>query len=190
MTKVFRVDFNVSHYQFFTPYEEDIQPSGLLDMGCKSIAQRWNPPHVRWQRYDGKQRLRRGDFLHIITGTLVAAPKTMLNVSAFFEAAGEVLPLPFEEITYSLLHITQCVDCLDEERSTWRSTPEGIRFGLEEYVFHPESLGASSLFKIPQQPRGSLLTFERTRQPCEEFKAYVEAEGLTGLEFYLLWSDE
>ncbi len=63
----------------------------------------------------------------------------------------------------------------------------GVRFDdgdildVQRYAFRPEPVQGLALFKVPQLLRGSLFV-------GDEFVGAVQAAGLTGPEFTLLWS--
>lgn len=107
----------------------------------------------------------------------------------FLEMAGELLPLNYKDLGLSLCNITECVDCIDEQASSWRKLPSGRRL-LEKPVFRADYLPESTLFKIPQRPR-NIYCWERTGEAEDEFKACVELNkfkgGFKGNFFELVW---
>ena len=83
-------------------------------------------------------------------------------------------------ISYSLTH-----------HSTLQKTE--MRPGERGYItrpfFLPDEVPASNIFKIPQVI-DRIYTWEVDGNPEDEFKACVEANGLTGLYFEPVWSGE
>jgi hypothetical protein len=105
-----------------------------------------------------------------------------------FATAGELLPLPYEGEVYTLLNITECINCLDHEQTEWiygKST--GARIGIKKYVFHQERFSESDLFKIPETCTSEVLVVEGLKDIRDGFKYAVEASGLQGLIFELVW---
>ena len=100
--------------------------------------------------------------------------------------AGELLPLPYQGQEYTLLNVTECINCLDEEHTEW-VYHLGTKIQIAKYVFHPDRFSESTIFKIPQTRRGEILTVEGLKDPEDEFKYVVEKEGLKGIEFEMLW---
>lgn len=183
--KVFSVTEDVSRFQSLGVDDIDAWTEFALSVDCRSLTALWKPPTV----YVRKPKLNRGNFLHITVGLLVADDEAFSKIGEFFEMAGEVLPIPFEGKTLSLLNVTECINCLDREKSQWRDPRR--REGLPlKYVFHPNRLDESSIFKIPETCKGEILVLERENDPETEFKAAVEHHRLTGLIFKELWSDE
>jgi hypothetical protein len=148
-----------------------------------------------------------------IGGATFAVRAEALNrghLSVFLQRAGELLPLEYNEEEFFVLNITECIDALDRSRSSW-SEPivfveadlagldEVTRRGLlEEEVppdlavpyFDQERLGWQ-LFKIPETAMTDIYYWERSLDgPDEQFRAYCEREGLTGLGFEALYSVE
>ena len=145
----------------------------------------WKTPNV----YCLYPLIRKGDFFGGYVGGLIASAETAKKVLAFFEMAGELLPLNYEGERCSLLNVTECINALDQERTTWHTDLNGQKLLIKKYAFHANRFTESSLFKIPETRRAEVLAVERCGHPDEEFKAFVEQVGLTGLRFEELWAD-
>jgi hypothetical protein len=105
------------------------------------------------------------------------------------EMAGDLLPLPYEDQEYTILNVTECINCLDHEASEWRHSPfTGQRISPLRYVFHPDRFSESTLFKIPETRRAEILVVEGLHDPEAEFRYAVEQGNLKGLIFEELWS--
>jgi hypothetical protein len=136
-----------------------------------------------------KPLLRRGNFFYIgVPGVLVADDEAMTKVGRFFKMSGQALPLDYDGEVLSYLNVTECINCLNQERSTWRENERGVRLGIAKYVFQPERFVHSPIFKIPETRTAEVLLVERPGHDAGSFKEIVEGEGLTGLEFEELWS--
>jgi len=113
---------------------------------------------------------------------LLANSRATEVVRTFFEMAGELLPIFYDGEEYTLLNVLECVNALDNkrtEKTTW----------ITKYYFHSSRFSESSIFKIPEETV-SVLSLERDGCPECEFKACVEANGLTELIFEELWNSE
>ena len=97
--------------------------------------------------------------------------------------------MPYKEEIYTLLNVTECIDCLYEEKTEWEYY-EGTRLYPKKYVFHRNRFSASPLFKIPQSCRSRLFVVEGSGEVEEEFREVVEKNHLQGLVFKELWSDD
>lgn len=96
--------------------------------------------------------------------------------------AGELLPVPYKEQTFSLLNITQCIECLDAERSEWQEMKSTGRKRLRKPFLRADRMCASTLFKSAHSPL-EIYCIEYSGDPEEEFKASVEHHKLKGLVF-------
>ena len=110
----------------------------------------------------------------------------------FLEMSGELLPLPYKGEEYTLLNVTECIDCLDQDKCEWLLNKDtGERIYPLKYVFRPGWFTESPLFKIPETCKGEVLLIEGMRDADREFRAVVKRNGLKGMLFdELLWSDD
>jgi len=175
--RVFRVDNDVNHYQYFLPEKEE--DALALCMDCTPRAGAWSPPNV----YIYRPKHKRGDFYQFANAALITSPRATEMLHTHLVEAGELLPVPYEGQVFTLLNVLACADCLDRERSIPRPG------SYESFVFRPDAVAQlqSTVFKIPETCRADLLVVEGLRAPEAEFRAVVEATGLRGLVFELLW---
>jgi hypothetical protein len=85
------------------------------------------------------------------------------------------------------MHLLECVDCVDEEKTKWATHTRVKMSQIEEYHFNPSRISGSTLFKLPKLVIP--LTVTGLVDAQYEFRSIVEREGLTGLKFEELWSD-
>lgn len=182
--KVFRIRLNSNEFQSFLPADPETWNGDMLKMDCRPKLSTWEPPKV----YVPNPKLRQGHFYHLCAGAFVVDAPTCEKLRTILEAAGELLPLPYQDATYTLLNVLECVNCLDERNTKWvmgKRTRAKIR--ITEYHFNPSRIPESTLFKIPES--GEILTVSGIKDPEEEFKSAVERERLQGLMFEELWSE-
>lgn len=179
--KIYRVQNDVEHFQYFlTEKEEDTR---ALLMDCTRRAHVWHPPQV----YIYEPLLQEGDFFQFAGGCLILSPRATELLRTHLEMAGELLPLPYNGTTYTLLNVLECINCLDAERTGWAEW-EGRRLHPERYVFHSNRFSESELFKIPETYRAEILVVER--DPDEGFVADLKRFDVQGYELTLLWDSE
>lgn len=184
--KIYNVATDITNYKWLLPEVDESQILELNTFDCTPRFHRWVPPKVI--EYDEERK--GGDFAYYHPAVLLAAPNAAMKVRHFFERAGELLPLWFDGDQYTLLNVTECVNALNDEKTDWLRAPDGSKVEIRRHSFNPSKLSDSSLFKIPETCRGSVLTWEKDASPESEFKAFVEVNGLTGLLFDLLWDSE
>jgi hypothetical protein len=183
--KVYRVINDVNHYQFFLPEKTEDWPK--LEMDCTSRSSTWQPPSV----YVFNPTLQRGDFYQFGGGVLIANSRSTDVLREFFEMAGELLPLSYNDDMYTALNVTECVNCLDSERSEWViGVSTNSKLYPKKYAFHRKRFAESPLFKIPETCRGEILLAEGLRDPQREFRHVVNRAKLRGLVFEKLWDTD
>lgn len=163
--KVYRIDEDVNHYQYLLPADASVWSTDRLTFDGTPKAEHWVPPEV----YVHKPKLKRGNFFGGIVGCLLHDGTAHEKLADLFAAAGEMLPLPHEGQMFHILNVTECINALNQQHTQWRASG-GVKISIEKYVFHPNRIGESTLFKIPETCRGEVLVAERTGDPEDEFK--------------------
>lgn len=183
MLRAYEVEWDVNNYQCFSwdlPQDTPAATYDALTMWGAPMAERWNPPPV----FIHRPKKKRGDFWGVGMGggRLGIAPWALEEVRMFAEMAGELLSLPYKNQTFTVLNITECIECIDPERS--ESVDYGItrRKRITKPFFRADRMCASTLFKSAHNPLG-FYCLEYSRDLEEEFKACVEHQKLTGLQF-------
>ncbi len=182
--RVYRITNEVNRYQYFLPErDEDVLK---LAMDCTRKAAIWSAPSM----FVFKPLHEVGDFYQFSPGTIITSPRATEVLRTHLEMAGELLPLPHQGQTYIALNVTECINCLDQERTQWLCAEDGTRLYPDKYVFHRNRFSESAIFKIPETRMGEILVVEGLKDPHEEFRYEVEQAGLKGLTFEELWRDE
>ncbi len=182
MPRVYRVKNDVDNFQYFLT--RDSGDYARLNMDGTPRAETWNPPAV----YIYKPRLQKGDFFDSSGSALIASPRATETLRLHFEQAGELLPLPYGGEVFTLLNVTECIDCLDQDRTEWRLAPDGTKLAIRKYAFHRDRF-SSDIFKIPETCVSEVLVVEDRRDPADEFRYVLTAANLRGLVFEKIWED-
>lgn len=195
--QVFKIksDFNYQSFYTFDPNEQEspenkeiLRADILLGIGTPRAAS-WKPLPL----YAEKDTKPRGNFAHLWgLGKHAIDSRAIKILQPILEKTCELLPfMPLEDgEIFRRVNVLGRVDCLDEERTKWfvnKKTGEDST-EIEEYHFNPSRF-ESSLFLLPKHG-GALLTVTGTSVPELEFKTIIEREGLTGLRFVELWSED
>jgi hypothetical protein len=110
------------------------------------------------------------------------------------EMAGEFLPIRVEgeKGEYWIYNITNTINVVDHKRSDWQEYGPGPDDQiLRKPAFIATRFGEETIFTIREDRGARMYCVEFTGDPDDgEFKAVVEHNGLTGLEFELVWTDE
>ena len=185
--KVYEVVPDTNTYRRFLPADPEVWKTDLLVMDCDRKASGWRPPAI----YVPNPKLKRGNFTRLSSGAFVVDSVAFESLAAILERSGELLPLTHEGEMFYLVNVLECVNCLDHDATEWTvDKTTGERIGIERFKFMPARMGESTLFKLPENSRGRVLTVTGIKDPEDEFKFAVEQAGLTGLLFKELWSTE
>ena len=187
MMKVFKLapDFAFQTFHTSDPNNSrDGEEEYLLD--GKSKLSTWKPLPI----FEADPGLELGNFAYCWDGGFVVDTSAAEVLKPILEQCAELLPLKgYKSRAYHLLNVLNCPDCLDEQRTKWRVGKKNkTRFAIEEYAFMPEKLPDSTLFRIPKNV--ALFTVVDHPNSSAEFKKIVEREGLTGLKFDEVWSED
>jgi len=182
MISIFRIKNNVNRFQYFlTEKEEDAK---TLRTDGSSKIHTWTPPPV----FIYKPQLEKGNFFNFNSDILISDQKATEVLHSLFVEAGELLFLSYKGNDYSLLNVTECIDCLDQENTKWKyDVDNSIRLMIDKYSFHTNRFPESSIFKIPETAKSELLVVNGLRDPKDEFINKVVESGLTGLSFEKIW---
>jgi hypothetical protein len=181
----FEVETDPDVYQYLLFEDPDAVDGVIFDGSPKRDT--WSPPEV----YSYQPRLREGDFWDFGLGGVGAAfavrPEALETVEYHLSFAGELLPLPYQGREFVVANITECIDALDHDATTWVYDERGKRHDVRAPVFRLDRLGWN-LFKVPETAITRIYCWQDDPEAAEQFKSCVEIEGLTGLRFKELYS--
>jgi len=186
--RVFEIKPNFAYQTFYTSDpngSETEREEYSLDGGSK--LKRWKPLPI----FEGDPGLKPvGNFAHCWDGGFIIDVRASSVLKPILEKCAELLPLQrYKGNLYHLLNVLEPLDCLDDRRTKWRiGKKHGKRIGIDEYQFIPSKLTNTTLFRLPK--RVALFTAVGRPGSKVEFKTIVEREGLTGLKFEEIWSED
>jgi hypothetical protein len=184
--RISRIRLNSNKFQSFLPKDIDIWKTDALKMDCKSKLAKWNAPEIYIQNIKHEP----GNFFHLCSGAFVADSSAAEGLRSILEMAGELLPLTHLGSPLFLLNVLECVNCLDSKKTTWiTGKTTGAKIRIVDYHFEKARFSESTIFKIPETALSEILCVEGFKDPEDEFRAQVEAQGFKGIDFELLWSD-
>jgi len=187
--KIFQVTNDVERYQSLLPVKDSVWDR-------RSTRFHGHPLEAIWKPFDVfalKPLLKEDDFYYFHPGAFIAGPRGRELAATPLEMSGELLPVrcPKKKGEFFVFNVTNCLDVLDEEATEFERPDDPTYKGdIFKCVFHGDRFTEASVFRIARPPV-DIFCIERTGDPQDgEFKAMVEANGLEGLEFKLVWSDE
>lgn len=177
--KVYRLENDGNHYQYFLAENESDETKLITD--CTPLASTWAPPPV----YIYKPRLKAGDLYNFHGGHLIFSPEATEKLRMYLEMAGELLPLPFESKVYTLLNVTECINCLDRKNTEWLYAEDS--WPVKRYAFHRNRFSESDIFKISETCKAETLVVERDGE--EGFVHALREHQIKGYQLELVWSE-
>jgi hypothetical protein len=183
--KVFEILSDVEKYRWIHPVDDAVWDMGMMDFAGDKKSN-WKPIKC----YVDNLKKEVGSFYEFSGRALTFDKYAYEGMCDILEMAGEILPITMEEgDDLYVLNVLDCVNALDKEKSIWHMRG-GKRTRLKKYVFQKERVHESSLFKIPENNYGAVLTYTGLKDSDDEFIGRYQRLGLTGLIFEELWSDE
>ena len=180
-----------TRFEYYAPLvvtERDRKFLKWDDFHGSPFQRKWKPI----QLYVTMPLLPRPDFYNSGTGAFVCTQKAVEVAGEPLGMCGELLPVKVEQEKgkFFIYNVTNCINAVDHRKSKWERLMKGKKL-LTNPAFLADRLGALSVFKIPEDFGIRIYCLERTGDSEDgEFKAVVEHNGLTGLRFEMVWSDE
>jgi len=100
----------------------------------------------------------------------------------FLKDTVELLPVDCPEGQYYIMNVLNVISALDLDRSDLKQFSDGGIFEISKYQFFSEKLKGEHIFKLKEYLVETYVD--------EEFRNAVTENGLTGLVFFKVWSDE
>jgi hypothetical protein len=127
--------------------------------------------------------LPKGDTPGLSSHIPVFGSKAVTVLEDFLKPNGELLPISCDGEKYFLYNVTRVVDALDESKCELQLFDDGGIMDIIRYSFLNEKLIGVLMFKLPQDPLGWVYT-------TDPFVDKVQAAGLKGFKFRLVWSSD
>jgi hypothetical protein len=176
--KVFKMSV-IEGQELVVPAEEG-EVDELFGLDGSPRAATWSRPQVRLmlEREDGSPRSP-SDFPFLGDHALVLKERTYSRLQPHLAAVGELLPLTEDATPLWLFNSCVVIPALDMKRSKVQVARSGRILRISEYVFRPDLLEGTLLFKTPETA---------TLFMTEDFVSLVDSLGLEGLGRDQVWS--
>lgn len=145
-----------------------------------SVASTWSPVEMKLVGEDEGQKFQPADFPWPGDHALVMRKSAAEVVAPLVEGQAELLPLSCPGADLFLLHVTECREALDEDRSDIVRFSSGRIMTIRSYAFDASALAGVRCFKIPQMPTGSIFL-------SGEVVVAIASAGLKGFGAEMVW---
>ena len=181
--RVLRVRNDV-HYQYFLT--ANTADEKMLVMDGTPKAHIWVAPEV----FIYKSLHKAGALYNFNRDSLILTSHAARILAYFIRMSGEALILPYEEQNYTVLNVTECINCLDSKQSEWITyNPETKRGKPRKYVFYEDRFSESPLFKIPENPY-EIFVVDRQHYQEVDFFEVIKENHLEGFTFDEVWRSD
>jgi hypothetical protein len=179
--RIHKLKSDVDRYRWLSLVNES-EMRILDDLHDRPFGSAWKPLRAEWIEEDVTDGKPKSDFPTLGT-TPVFSERAVETLLDLLVANGEILPLAMEGEKYFAYNPTRTLDALDQDRSVIVRFPTtGRILDIKHYVFLPDKLDGSAVFRLPMFRGRAFVT--------EEFAARVRDGQLTGFALVELWSSE
>jgi hypothetical protein len=170
---IWEISSDIDKYNSFELVDPSKTLGQILYSGYGShILDQWKPVEVRLV----DRGLPYGDFPPLSSALPVVSENTLNLIFNLIQDYVEFLPLKCDSGNFYIINVISIIDCLDHSLSTFKRFSSGRVMRVEKYVFRPNCIGQTPIFKIPEQVRNR-------QYVTDPFKEVVERNALSGLLF-------
>ncbi|HWK05710.1 MAG TPA: hypothetical protein VNS58_18850 [Puia sp.] len=185
--KIYEIKPELDKIQNILPVDEN--DYALLDFAGQPKLSGWEP--INFYIFNPLRKKANFFILASNSGALVMDELAMYELSSYFGLAGELLPIILEDGTkLYILNVVEVANSLNKEKTEFDYYDDGTRGRILKPIFHDNRFPESSIFKIPETVKTTVLTYSGVKDPNDEFITAYKQSGLTGLIFNELYSNE
>jgi len=185
--KVYKIDIDQNETQLILPDIEGLDILKYKVFDGKKKAEFWND--AIW--YIFNPTIDATNFISLgLPNALVFDQKVYdSDLYPMLERAGEILSIRLKNKNYYVLNITEVINVLDDEKTTWETTTDNTKGDILKYHFFTHRFTNSSLFKIPETHTTEIFAYSNSIIQEEDFYGIYHKLNFTGLLFNEVYSD-
>lgn len=176
--KIWKLDCDVEKYENLT-WKEQLNIDEIQSFDGRKKLKDWKPIQVK-RMYDRPYSNTPGFSAHIP----VFDNNAIMLLNDLIEGNAEILPLSSEDGDFYAINVTNILDCIIYNKSSYKTFRDGKRImKFTKYAFDLDKIKGIHLFKISDEP---------LKRPfvSDEFRNRVIESNLTGFKFELVWDSE
>ena len=168
-------------YAWFEPAEK-WDWNRMRSFDGRNHKETWEP--IKIIRMEPELEQEFGDFPCFSDGVQIFSDRVIDVIEEMIGNSVEFLPTITDEGVFWLVNITNVVNCIDYEKSQFRSfSSSGRIMVFEKYSFVEEKVRNEDIFRIVDMPYYRPFVSDR-------FKEVIEANDFKGFIFKLVWDSE
>lgn len=118
-----------------------------------------------------------GDVFSVEVSSFILNEKSYKILYPYIKNEVQIFKTKSENDNLYVVNVTNIIDCLDYDKSEIKRFPSSDRvMRIIKYVFKIEKLNNTTIFKLPENPKGKSYV-------TEEFKKVVEENHIKGFKF-------
>lgn len=175
--KIWILDRDVNNYaslKFVSGFDLDL----VLSFRGEAKKDNWTSP-----KFVRINNLPFGNTTGLLSYTPFFDDEAVKELDCFLEGNAELLPLNCPEGNFYVVNVTKVLDCLNLERSEYKSFSDGRIMRMIKYVFYEGIVRDIDVFKVKGLEGRDVFV-------SDKFKNKVEESQLTGFKFTLVWDSE
>ena len=141
----------------------------------------WKP--LRLERFEPQKGLELGDAPGFYSHIPIISKKAWECLKNLIDDEIELLSISFDEGEYFIINVLEILDCIDYERSEYKTFSDGRIMRIKKYEFIRNEIYGKHIFKLKDFAVNYAFV-------SDEFKSIVERNDLHGFKFVHVWSDE
>ena len=177
-------------YRLMFP-EDEVYDADEWEFKCQSLLGKIKTPFTAYFKEKSDKPL--PDIAWIGMLTFAFREDVAEALCEILEASGELIPFTVDDELWYCYNVTTSSDALDPDKCEYEIVSGDVRMGLKSFVFDPEKLPESSIFKIPQDNHTTMFCVDRRdndEQVLGNFFCAVAGNGFTGVKFEEVFSDD
>ncbi len=190
---IYSLTIDANNHKIFVmpPLDSRVGDIDDFDTGIKK-ADNWIPPCIKWYEENNSNIEKYKDpDISLIShpGSLILSPNTANIVKTVINDVAELLPVSFNNETWSLLNVYNVIDAVDKPNCQYKIRKNGKVGRLKKLAFFPDKIPHAKLFKVPENPASIYFAEHHFNDSENNFKNIIEKNKLFGIKFIKVWEN-
>jgi hypothetical protein len=182
VVKVYKLEFNVDDFCCLLAKDKEVHKRRLMALMGESKMNEW-PESLEAVVFNEKAP---APDVICCDANFVLTQSNPKALREDLENYAEFLPVHWLNQSGHIVNIVGFTDCLDHATTTWAvHPPSGKKLWVEKFGFIRDKVPKQMIFKLKEGMSQLYTADHEDGSVC--LKAIVEEQGLTGLDFKLLW---
>ncbi len=183
MTQTVYLPLSAEGFELCHPLNENDFETLNVQIDGTTRRKSWSLVQMRLVTEDEGKLLLKSDSPWLGSHALIFRKSAIKNLETLLAEHGELLPVSCPDAELAIFNPTRVIDALDEAASSVLRFSNGRIMRITHYVFRPNAVTGTDIFKIPNLRVSPTFVGDR-------FVRFWRSSGLTGLKFKKVWSSD